>query len=62
MATNVFINGSDLFYQDNVFCHTAKHVQEWVKEHGKEFKVLTWLQDSLVLNLIQHLSDHEGII
>lgn len=25
----------------NVFCHTAKTVQEWLKEHDKEFKMLT---------------------
>lgn len=25
----------------NVFCHTTKTVQEWLKEHDKEFKMLT---------------------
>ena len=29
-------NGSGLFQQDNVLCHTAKNIQEWFEEHDSE--------------------------
>lgn len=46
------------FWQDNASCHSAKDVQEWfeehVKNHEKEFKVLTWSANFPELNLISH--------
>lgn len=35
--TTVFPNS--LFQHDHVPCHTAELVQEWFREHDKEFKV-----------------------
>ena len=54
MAT-VFPDGSGLFQQDNVLCHTAKIVQEWFEYHDKELKVLPWLPNSPDRNPIEHL-------
>ena len=47
--------GSGLFQQDRVPWLTAKMVQEWFKEHDKEFRVLTWPANSPDLNPNKHL-------
>ncbi|CAM4712222.1 unnamed protein product [Leuciscus chuanchicus] len=53
--TVVFPGGSGLYQQDNAPCHTAHIVQEWLEEHGAEFKMLPWPPNSPDLNPIEHL-------
>jgi len=55
--TMMFPGGSGHFQYDNAPCHTAHIVQEWFKEHDKEFKVFTWLPNPQDLNPVKHLWD-----
>lgn len=51
----LFTDGSSLFQQEIVPCHTANMVQEWFEEY--KFKLFTWLPNFPDLNKIKHLWD-----
>lgn len=48
---------SGVCQQDNVHCHSAKIVQVWFEEYGKEFRMLLWPPNYPDLNPIGHQWD-----